>query len=464
MVRFSTITPEVLNTSQMPDDEVMYFGNTQSADAGIEADTTQTNDALVLWVSSGMSRTIMIADIANRDNDYAHPAQTNPSLVIFSATSSSSATNQWLRLAHDQTRGVITTGTGAVRLSPNSTVVEINSVLQIGTATDDPRLTSVDLAGAGWAELQLSAQGNDVSRLIIRPAGTGTISSLMLANNSSGSNFDTIEWRVSGATVTFNRNATGAPTAITLVAFNNGLDDVDFRVAGDNTTNLFYVDASTDRIGIGTNAPGVLLDVRGVIAATTSVIAQSATEILIAVSNATVVTGSEGSLLGPYLANASVDVTDAQMGDVNGCLGLHRDTNLGVSTIEGRVAGSWVSNTLTGMLFQANIPGPSLEAWQNGTVWLHEKQILSIGLDNVTNKDMLWVNESVCVVCGEPLQKYDQVIYYVNHLYGDKGIHAVGGHLHLERDTAFNEMANEVQRLSAKVQRMEQLYGVPAIL
>ena len=35
--------------------------------------------------------------------------------------------------------------------------------------------------------------------------------------------------------------------------------DVDFRVEGDTEANLLFVDASTDRIGIGTNSPGALL-------------------------------------------------------------------------------------------------------------------------------------------------------------------------------------------------------------
>lgn len=38
--------------------------------------------------------------------------------------------------------------------------------------------------------------------------------------------------------------------------FNANQDDHDFRIAGDSVENLFFVDASTNRIGIGTNTPG----------------------------------------------------------------------------------------------------------------------------------------------------------------------------------------------------------------
>lgn len=41
--------------------------------------------------------------------------------------------------------------------------------------------------------------------------------------------------------------------------------DNDTRIEGDTEVNLFFVDASTDRIGIGTATPGVTLDVVGVV-------------------------------------------------------------------------------------------------------------------------------------------------------------------------------------------------------
>jgi hypothetical protein len=43
--------------------------------------------------------------------------------------------------------------------------------------------------------------------------------------------------------------------------FNDGGADVDFRVEGDTDANLLFVDASTDRVGVGTNTPSGLFDV-----------------------------------------------------------------------------------------------------------------------------------------------------------------------------------------------------------
>ena len=65
---------------------------------------------------------------------------------------------------------------------------------------------------------------------------------------------------VSG-TATTNTLTAGPVSATTLntsgaVVFNDSGADVDFRVEGDTDANLLFVDASTDRVGVGTNTPG----------------------------------------------------------------------------------------------------------------------------------------------------------------------------------------------------------------
>jgi hypothetical protein len=47
------------------------------------------------------------------------------------------------------------------------------------------------------------------------------------------------------------------------VVINEAGADVDFRVEGDTDANLLFVDASTDRVGVGTGTPGSKLDVNG---------------------------------------------------------------------------------------------------------------------------------------------------------------------------------------------------------
>ncbi|MCD6572749.1 MAG: hypothetical protein J7K95_01475, partial [Thermoplasmata archaeon] len=47
------------------------------------------------------------------------------------------------------------------------------------------------------------------------------------------------------------------------VVVNDPGRNVDFRVESDNNPNMLFVDASTDRVGIGTSAPAYTLDVEG---------------------------------------------------------------------------------------------------------------------------------------------------------------------------------------------------------
>jgi hypothetical protein len=49
----------------------------------------------------------------------------------------------------------------------------------------------------------------------------------------------------------------------TAVVVNESGADVDFRVEGDTDANLLFVDASTDRVGIGTSSPSVKFEVNG---------------------------------------------------------------------------------------------------------------------------------------------------------------------------------------------------------
>jgi hypothetical protein len=63
---------------------------------------------------------------------------------------------------------------------------------------------------------------------------------------------------VSGTSTVAALNTSGA------VVFNDAGADVDFRVEGDTDANLLFVDASTDRVGIGTNTPDALLSVDGI--------------------------------------------------------------------------------------------------------------------------------------------------------------------------------------------------------
>jgi len=57
--------------------------------------------------------------------------------------------------------------------------------------------------------------------------------------------------------------------------FNDLGEDIDFRIEGDTDANMFFLDASTNRIGIGNAAPGVKLDVTGDIRASANITSTS---------------------------------------------------------------------------------------------------------------------------------------------------------------------------------------------
>ena len=52
------------------------------------------------------------------------------------------------------------------------------------------------------------------------------------------------------------------------VVFNDGSNDVDFRVESNGQTHMLFVDAGNDRVGIGTSSPQTVLQANGVISST----------------------------------------------------------------------------------------------------------------------------------------------------------------------------------------------------
>lgn len=67
---------------------------------------------------------VIIAPNVYYTSDFGHSTlSTNPTVFIHSNTDPASSTTQWLSLAHNQTNGVISTGTGNIVLSPSGDVV-----------------------------------------------------------------------------------------------------------------------------------------------------------------------------------------------------------------------------------------------------------------------------------------------------------------------------------------------------
>jgi hypothetical protein len=96
-------------------------------------------------------------------------------------------------------------------------------------------MSKISLApdASGTGIFTIASPGTSTNRTLTLPDDTGTI--VTNSGNQAGS-FTTL-------------NTSGA------VVFNDAGADVDFRVEGDTDANLLFVDASADKVGIGTSSP-----------------------------------------------------------------------------------------------------------------------------------------------------------------------------------------------------------------
>lgn len=117
--------------------------------------------------------------------------------------------------------------------------------------------------GAGPA-LKVTSENADTAAIQVKGAGD-----LLDLQDSSGVSQFTVTQTGAVAvtgdqTVTGNYTITGDLTVNGGAVFNEASADVDFRVESNGNANMLFVDASTDRVGIGTATPGTALEVTGV--------------------------------------------------------------------------------------------------------------------------------------------------------------------------------------------------------
>ena len=85
-----------------------------------------------------------------------------------------------------------------------------------------------------------------------------------------------IDFSNSGVDIDFYSNTTEVlKLSNTGIIFNDNSNDVDLRIEGNGDANLFVTNAGTDKVGIGTNAPGEKLEVVGNISASGTITALS---------------------------------------------------------------------------------------------------------------------------------------------------------------------------------------------
>lgn len=128
--------------------------------------------------------------------------------------------------------------------------------------TTDPTFTgNISLDGAvvvneSGADKDFRVEGDGDANLIFADASTDRV--------GIGTNTPSVKLDVSGAAaVTGAFTVTGDSSLNGAVVINDAGADKDTRIEGDTDTNLVFVDASADAVGIGTATPGSKLDVKG---------------------------------------------------------------------------------------------------------------------------------------------------------------------------------------------------------
>lgn len=152
----------------------------------------------------------------------------------------------------------ILTGASIVAVAEDTFSATVNKTsLHFQTGASETATTKMTIMSSGNVGIGTTAPAG---RLHIN--GTANDQQLIIEGHSTQTLNLTEWWNSSGTTLAFITPLGGA-------VFNETGADADLRVEGDTDSNLLFVDASADKIGIGKNNPAYKLDVTGEINATT---------------------------------------------------------------------------------------------------------------------------------------------------------------------------------------------------
>ena len=185
---------------------------------------SQQKAKILLGTDSGDDFTINngSADIVLVEGDTNDVSLLNDLKLVSDSAKLSFGADADVYLTHDHNTGILLNGTSKLQFNDSSQYIQgaSGTVLDIA-ATDEIELTAT--------EVEINVTTLDVN-------GNADVSGTLDVDGNVA--FD-------GGTFTFNTSEL----------------DKDFRIASENTTNLLFCDASTDRVGINTSSPDTKLDI-----------------------------------------------------------------------------------------------------------------------------------------------------------------------------------------------------------
>jgi hypothetical protein len=160
----------------------------------------------------------------------------------------------------DQQVTIKVSGQTGVAIPTGKTALVYNNGTDVVTAVDFiPEIATTTVDTTNIEVTNIKAKDGTAAGSIADSTGVVTLaSSVLTTTDINGGTID-------GAVIGGASAAAGSFTSLNTsgaVVFNDAGADVDFRVEGDTEANLLFVDASTDRVGIGTNAPAQTLHVK----------------------------------------------------------------------------------------------------------------------------------------------------------------------------------------------------------
>lgn len=226
-----------------------------------------------------------------------------------------------------------------------------SGTIDVGEATDDftsrvivtPESGSTDdlvtISNAKHAGQILFLQGIQTDTLTLKT--TGNIETID-GNDFSLADDDNIILIFDSIDNKWQQVTTGKQGTLGTVNIWTGVNTFTANSFSVSSTNIFLGDASSDTI----NITGTMKLSGG-----DNILSSSATEIGYQVGNEALTVGSEGSMILPYIANATNAPSDATLdgwfGDVNGAIGLQRYTITPNNRIWYRLNGTWFKNFAT---------------------------------------------------------------------------------------------------------------------